>query len=313
VLADQIHIRSGFSRSVNLARDQDAPDLLDGYVPTSRALATLEQIADGLTPDARNRAIALIGPYGAGKSAFGLFAGALLSAPGSEPQRRAMARLALDDANLARRIQAQLGSGRGLLRVSVNGTPDSLVRQLLTALAAAVTAADLPKTLGNRISAAARPGTRLDHVAELFTQARTAWAEAGGSGLLIELDELGKPLEYAAHHPQHNEIHLLQLLGEAAAEPGPAPLHILVMLHQAFEHYGQRLGKGMRDEWKKVQGRFAAVAFLEPAEQALRVVAAAMTRDGDLPETIDAELFDTTAALAEGGVLPHGMDLARAI
>jgi hypothetical protein len=46
----------------------------------------------------------------------------------------------------------------------------------------------LPQTLANRIGAAARAGTRLDRVIELFAQARAVWAKAGGSGLLFALE-----------------------------------------------------------------------------------------------------------------------------
>ena len=45
-LSRHISIAAGFRRSINLERDQDAIELLQGYVPTSRALAALEQIMD---------------------------------------------------------------------------------------------------------------------------------------------------------------------------------------------------------------------------------------------------------------------------
>ena len=152
----------------------------------------------------------------------------------------------------------------------------------------------------------------MDHVIDLIAQTRSAWANAGGRGVLIELDELGKLLEFEAQGGDRSEIHLLQLLAEKAAEPGDAPLCVLVMLHQAFEHYGARLGKTLRDEWKKVQGRFSAIAFLEPAEQSLRVIAAAFKRSADLGDDLRAEIFDTASRLAECSALPLGLDLSAA-
>jgi hypothetical protein len=134
-----------------------------------------------------------------------------------------------------------------------------------------------------------------------------AWATAGGAGLLIEIDELGKFLEYESYHPQHREIHLLQLLAEKAAEAHPVPLHLMVMLHQAFEHYGNRLGTSLRDEWQKVQGRFGTIAFLEPAEQSLRVVGAAFVRDGRLAPEVTARLAKAAERLTTDGALPLGM------
>ncbi|NKN34669.1 hypothetical protein, partial [Marichromatium bheemlicum] len=89
-LSQHISIAAGFSRSINLERDRDAIELLQGYVPTSRALAALEQIVDGLEGHAASRALALIGPYGSGKSVFALFAGALLGPPETASRRIAV-------------------------------------------------------------------------------------------------------------------------------------------------------------------------------------------------------------------------------
>jgi hypothetical protein len=312
-LSRHIRIGAGFRRSINLERDQDAAELLQGYVPTSRALAALEQLADGLEGNAACRALALIGPYGAGKSAFALFSAALLGPPDAAGQRIADAKLRDAAPGLAERLATAKRGSRGLLRVQVNGIPDSLIRQLMLALARAAEQAALPKQLVKRIQAAARPGTRMDHVIDLIAQIRAAWAKAGGGGLLIELDELGKLLEYEAQGNDRSEIHLLQLLAEQAAEPSDTPLCLLVMLHQAFEHYGARLGKTLREEWKKVQGRFSAVAFLEPAEQSLRVTAAAFDRDADLGDGIASDIFDITSRLAERSALPLGLDLSSPI
>ena len=141
---------------------------------------------------------------------------------------------------------------------------------------------------------------------------RRAWAHAGGRGLLIEIDELGKFLEYAAHHPEQSNLHLLQLLAEHSRHPDPIPVQILVLLHQAFEHYGARLGRELRDEWRKVQGRFETVAFLEPAEQALRVLATAFSRDAELPARTQASLERSIRLLAEESALPHGLEATEA-
>lgn len=311
-LSQFISIGAGFSRSINLERDQDATELLQGYVPTSRALVALEQIADGLDGHAAGRALALIGPYGAGKSAFALFAGALLGPPTSPAKGIAEAKLHEAAPGLAKRLTGATDNSQGLLRVQVNGIPDSLIRQVMLALARAATRAELPTTLIKRIEAAARPGNRMDHVIDLVEQVKGAWVEKGGRGLLIELDELGKFLEHEGQGAGQSEIHLLQLLAEKAVEPRDSPLCLLVMLHQAFEHYSGRLGKSLRDEWKKVQGRFSAVAFLEPAEQSLRVAAAAFNRGADLDADLKGEIFNIASRLTECSALPLGLDLSAA-
>lgn len=312
-LAQVIRIGAGFTRSINLPRDRDAAHLLRGYIPTSRALDALSQMATGLDREAKARSLALIGPFGSGKSAFALFASALFADPTSAASRTAMARLQADAPRLAQQLHQAVAGSRGLLRVPINGTPDSLVRQVLLAFADAVERADLSATLAQRIRGAARPGQRMDHVLDLIDQVQDAWAKTGGMGVLLVIDELGKFLEFEAHHPGQREMHLLQLLAEKSGAAGPAPLHLLVLLHQAFEHYSNRLGKSLRDEWQKIQGRFATVAFLEPAEQSLRIVGAAFERDVDLSSAVAEQLFEISSQLTQACALPLGFDPGQSI
>lgn len=307
-LGQQIRLQRGFSRSINLSRDSETLDLIEHYQPTSRALEALRQIVPGLTHESSQRALALIGPYGAGKSAFALFLSAVLAGRDCPLRVAAHAILHRADAALADHLDAGIRAPRGLMRVQINGLPDSLVRQLMLALAGSAERDGLPEPLIKRLRAGAHAGTSMDLVLKLIGQVQSAWAESGGAGVLIEIDELGKFLEYESHHPQHREIHLLQLLAERAAEPHRAPLHLVVMLHQAFEHYGNRLGSRLRNEWQKVQGRFATIAFLEPAEQSLRLVAAALERDGPLSPEVSARIGADLDALAQASALPLSLE-----
>lgn len=312
-LEERIQIRSIYTRSINLPRDHDNLERVRAYVPTTRAMQALERIAEGLGCGSRQRALALIGPYGAGKSAFALFLSALLAPGRHATHQAALEVLSHAQPALAARFTPQREDTRGFLRVPINGIPDSLVRQLLLALAAAAEQQQLSPALIGEMRAAAQPGTPLDQVMALVRRVQTLWAAKNGAGLLIEIDELGKLLEYAAYHPQHREIHLLQLLAEHAQEGHGAPLHVLVLLHQGFEQYSQRLSKQLRDEWHKVQGRFETLAFLEPAEQALRVIAATFApRDAALAPELVERLRSAVALLDEAGALPLGLHRQQA-
>jgi polynucleotide 5'-kinase involved in rRNA processing len=72
-LIEKISVNSHYTRSVNLERDADSPAIVDGYIPTSRALQTLSRIADSMNADEAPRAWSLVGPYGSGKSSFAAF------------------------------------------------------------------------------------------------------------------------------------------------------------------------------------------------------------------------------------------------
>lgn len=312
-LASIIRIEAVYTRSINLTRDGGALDLIAAYRPTSRSLQSLQPMVAGLTAEPAPRALAAIGPYGVGKSAFALFAAALLSDPQSEMHQTAAGVLRGADGALADQIDAALAGSRGYLRVAISGLPDSLQRQLLLALAVAAEQGGLDQTLIDHLLRDAETDLPMSEVLKRLEQVQRAWAHRGGRGVLIEIDELGKFLEHAAFHPERRELHLLQLLAEHSRDPEPIPVQLLVLLHQAFEHYGARLGQELRDEWHKVQGRFETIAFIETAEQALRVMASAFVREGALPQKTRTRLEDTTAQLAREGALPHGLDAEAAL
>ena len=105
---------------------------------------------------------------------------------------------------------------------------------------------------------------------------QVALENAGAGGLLLLVDELGKFLEHEARHGGAG-IFLLQQLAERAFSGRKANLLLVVLLHQGFDLYARGLGEKLRNDWAKVQGRFQTVSFVEPAEQVLRIVAAAFS------------------------------------
>lgn len=61
-LDQTLAIDAVYTRSINLSRDGNARELVQAYLPTSRAVQALEQMAGGLGHAAQNRALALNGP-----------------------------------------------------------------------------------------------------------------------------------------------------------------------------------------------------------------------------------------------------------
>ena len=77
-IVSRIAIRRRYVRSVDLARDVDDPDALEGYVITPSVRDAAIRILAGLSAESRQRAFRIVGPYGVGKSAFGVFLAQLL-------------------------------------------------------------------------------------------------------------------------------------------------------------------------------------------------------------------------------------------
>ena len=98
------------------------------------------------------------------------------------------------------------------------------------------------------------------------------------AGMLLIIDELGKFLEYGASHPDRGDVFVLQELAEAASR-SRRPFLVLTILHQALDRYAEHISPSRRSEWAKVQGRFEDIAFEEPAEQMVRLVAQAIKQE----------------------------------
>jgi hypothetical protein len=77
-LEEVVRVSPRFTRSIALGRDFDRADALEGYILTPTGRIVLTRLVEALRGESPARAWSLTGPYGAGKSAFGLFLAQLL-------------------------------------------------------------------------------------------------------------------------------------------------------------------------------------------------------------------------------------------
>jgi hypothetical protein len=285
-----VTVRGRFRRSVHLARDFYDAAGGEGYLVTSGARAVLGRVAEALGAPVTQRAWTVTGPYGGGKSAFALFLAGLLR--GDEAARHV-----LEDADAALASRLADVAGGPFCPVLVVGSREPLGPALLRALADALDTFAKGEENRGALAEIAAEARQLDADAlDLYRRAAEAVHAATGGGLLVVVDEMGKLLEFAALHPERSDLFVLQSLAERASRAG-APLLLFTVLHQAFERYAGRLGSAQRDEWRKVQGRFEDVAFVEPVGETLRLLAAAVEATPEaVPTGAEAE---ARAVLAE--------------
>jgi hypothetical protein len=314
-LRENVIVRTEYTRSVNIERDEHSGDIATAYIPTSRAILTLRQVSEGFAAVDRPRAWALVGPYGSGKSSFALFLSALLGEPKSTVQRRAIARLGEADTGLAKDFERHLKGSKGYCRVLISGSPEPLARRVVKGLQSAAARfwgsrrGRTPLVVKGLADLANAPTVSVSEVLKIVGELQDALARAGGRGILFVIDELGKFLEYEARHSEANDVFLLQALAERAYAKHRAPLQLFVLMHQAFDQYARGLSRNLRDDWAKVQGRFENIPFLEAAEQTLRVVSAAL--HSSLPRNVKTKIkrkaCETAAALGAMKALPPGV------
>lgn len=278
-VASLLRIHPHFMRSVHLERDYLDPGSSMGYVLTPMAEQALTRIGQGFRHRSTQRAFRVAGDYGSGKSAFGL----------------ALARTAAGDGNIPRALQRFCGRVR-LQPHLATGDNEPLGVTVLRAL-------------GTKASSA-QPSTAevLERVNAAMGRARTRRCD----GVLIILDELGKNLEYAAQHPDRDDIFLLQRLAEEAARSGDRPLVVVVMLHQGVAAYAAGLDSSARREWDKVAGRFEEIVYVHPIEQVATLVGATLNLNAKaLPIRVAGEAERAMTAAIRSGL--YGASAASAL
>ena len=256
---------------------------------TVKARETLTRLISAQENTATSKAWSLTGPYGSGKSAFALFAAKLFGNADTPTTKHALELLKHSDLTLYKRFLSINGNREktsiGFCPVLISGERASITRALLQGLEHGlktfhITARhslrkDIQALLkteenGNPVSATEITG--------LFESATLTIKKKGGHGLLLVIDELGKFLEHAAQHPAQGDVFVLQTLAEFATRSDQTPLFLITILHQAFEQYANKTAKSQREEWAKIQGRFEDIAFVEPADQVLRLIGSAIER-----------------------------------
>lgn len=272
-ISNLFDIQKRFIRSTHLERDFADHTALRGYVVTPPAQEGFERVLEGLNPKSGQRAWRVTGDYGTGKSSFALALAHLLSDGGGLPHD---VRKCVDFRSLGVKRP-------NLLPVLVTGRRAPLGEALRMALATSLEELckrGKPPQLISRLRS--ESGKALgeqdgsDEIALLLEAGSFLRSSGKADGLVIILDEMGKFLEFAALHPDKQDIYLLQMLAEAASRSGDTPIFVVGLLHQGFHAYAEQLALTTQKEWDKVAGRYEEILFNQPLEQTTALVANAL-------------------------------------
>ena len=287
----KIQVRKRFQRAVNLTADFHTDSAVRDFIVSPLAWETTCRFANGAATG--NRAWALIGPYGSGKSSFASFFANLISPSG---RNSAMRRIRETWANDAPALKKTLrGTGEGYIPVPMVGQRAPLAQIILQGIETALTAhwdgpgrspaiiERLRGTLNDFESE--RPVSDTEIVDLVCDSAKSvATAKHKGTGICLILDEFGKALEWAAQHPSRTDLYLLQLLAEAANRENEGRFMLITIQHQSMEAYADRLSVQQRREWEKVAGRFETVPYLESPRHLVGLVAEAIEASGPVKQ-----------------------------
>lgn len=311
-LTKLIKVDNWFSRSINLERDKSSLNAINAYVPTSTAIKTLRLIIKTLNNSKISRSWSLIGPYGSGKSSFGIFLNALFQPSSSDQHKLAIKKISEIDTDLANAYKNKLKKSDGLLDILITGSYEGLTKKLFNAFGKVIQDSVLETKFKRKLLKFYKDKTHdanSDDLLDLLQmlQSSIQSSETNYKGISITIDELGKHVEYAGSNQKDGDIYVLQKIAEHCVSESHAPIIFNVMLHQGIEFYAKELDTETKAEWRKIQGRFEEISFIEGPEQSMRVLAKALKNSlkSSQLSKVKTELKTPVQALLKAKIFPN--------
>lgn len=288
LIGDLFKVGTRFLRSTHLERDFKDPAVLSGYVITDFTRSCFDRVASGLKPNSGQRAWRMTGDYGSGKSTFALLLAHWFTGRenGLSSQIRKIIGGHQHDVSRPYFIPVLVTCSRQSLGISILSAMHRTITEMYGRGAKFKLALELQSILDTK----QEPGE--EQVLRLILDLNLRIiADSKGRGLLLILDELGKFLEFAALHPERQDVFLLQRLAETASRSGAEPLFLVSLLHQGFNAYADQLNQSAQREWEKVAGRFEEIVFDQPVEQIANLIATALNvRTAEIPRPQSLDL-----------------------
>ncbi len=283
LIAQRIDIGRRYVRAVDILRDLDDPNALEGYVLTPSVRDGLRRVLRGFAIGSSQRAYRVTGPYGSGKSSFGLLL-ARLFREGSE-------------GGPATNLTCEILAGQQVPAyrpVVMAGRRASLTEEL-AAVAHDVSRAEFGEDHELTVSAAqdldrlrsedqrdVRPV--LDGLAHCSER---LYAESG-RGLLLLIDEMGRYVEFAVSNPGREDPSVFQQLAERAGGARHNGLAVVGFLHHRFGDYVATLSDWLEGEWRRSSERYEEITFQENHEQLLYLLSKALAARAEHSSAVKA-------------------------
>ena len=256
--------------------EHDSINVISGYIPNSNTNEAIERFNEGLRHG--GSAISITGPYGSGKSTFGVILNQLVAPNSDAGFKQAWKKIKKVYDDLATDIEesrtASCIQKTGMIRCVVTARQEPIASTILRAIingvesyfgtgygksdfTHAITLKRLSKT-----DSIPDAGSLTDVIASLTSV----------TPVLLMIDEFGKNIEYFADGGSKGDLFLLQELAEMSGKARKIPLHIITIQHMAFGEYVTGTLAGNMREWGKIQGRFEDVHFSNSLEHTRNVL-----------------------------------------
>jgi hypothetical protein len=297
--ASAIHAES-FLKSINLVFDADQPSRIEHFRPTTKCVSLIR----AMTAQEDDRAFLIVAPYGTGKSLTAVYTLQLIE---NRPDASVVLR---DIAGRLKSVSKELGgfaenrakhADRQGIVIALHGTCECLAAAVRDAAAESIQR--LSDGRQSRFLQSMPAKTGQDAIAILNALKEKA-TEKGYDRIVIIWDEFGRHLESLVADGRGEALLELQLLAEFVSRSSDIPITLGLILHQGLLHYASNAPQGVRSDWKKIEGRFRTIQYVDDSKEIYRLVGEVMAdRRGEKePDISKRKATDLAKAAQESGL-----------
>ncbi len=258
-----------FLRSINLRFDADHPERIGHFRPTAKTAGLLTALA-GESPD--EKALLIVAPYGSGKSLAAEFTLQLIEnrPEAAETLERIEQRLVSVTPDLAKYAAERRRRRNQGLVIALHGDQLTLSEAIKTG--ALESMKRLRRGREARTIQALPAGPAEDSIKLLHALQEKA-ISLGLDRIVILWDEFGRYLETLISEGRTPELLGIQQLAEFCSRSKEIPITLGLILHKSLLNYAGGLPQSIRAEWKKIEGRFNTIQYVDDSREIHRLIA----------------------------------------
>lgn len=297
----EIHADS-FLKSINLVFDADQPTRIEHFRPTTKCVSLIR----AMTAQEDDRAFLLVAPYGTGKSLTALYTLQMVEnrPDTSDVLKEIGGRLQSVSKELGGFAESRaMHANRQGIVIALHGTCECLALAVRDAAAASIQR--LSDGRQSRFLQSMPVRTGQDAIA-LLSSLKAKAKEKGYDRIVIIWDEFGRHLESLVADGRGEALLELQLLAEFVSRSSDIPVTLGLILHQGLLHYASNAPQGVRSEWKKIEGRFRTIQYVDDSKEIYRLVGEVMAdrRGEKVPDISKRKAADLAKAAKDSGLFP---------
>ena len=257
-----------FLRSINICYDAESSERISHFRPTSKCATLLRALLD----DGGEKAFLITAPYGTGKSLTTAYLLHLLenrddSRPTLLEIERRLAEVSPDLAVIAA-ARRKNKRRRGLV-IALQGAHEHVP--------SAIKASVLEAMHRLRLGRQARPlqaieVNSIEDVLHFLTELTERCKDSGLDRILIAWDEFGRHVESLVASGRASQLAEVQQLAEFASRAAEPTVTLALLMHQGLLHYGGNVPQTVRNEWKKIEGRFHQIQYVDDSKELYRLI-----------------------------------------